>query len=365
MALDCFEKAISIDDSNAIAHSNLSIELKYLHRLDASLLSSNRAIALKPDYYDAYWNRSLTYLLMGRLKEGFIDYHYRWDTSRFEPIKRKYSQPLWLGMESLTGKRLFVYNEQGFGDSIQFCRYLALARDAGAKVIYEVSDALYDLFTSLDGIDQLVKVNEHLPDFDYYCPLMSLPIGFNTQLNSIPLKIPYLSVSPDKINKWESTLGYKSRPRVGLCWSGSPTHQGDKHRSIPFSMLLGYLPVEYEYISLQKNISSSDYLAFGNSSNIKNFGEYLYDFSDTAALASTLDLVITVDTSVAHLAGSLGIPTWVLLPHTPDWRWMLARDDSPWYPTMKLYRQENSGDWNSILMKLTYDLNKFVNLKFH
>jgi tetratricopeptide (TPR) repeat protein len=364
LAMNCFDKAIDIDDSNAIAHSNRSIELKYLHRLDESLISSNRAISLKPDYYDAYWNRSLTHLLKGNLNEGFIDYQYRWETTQFQAIKRNYQQPLWLGKESLFGKTLLVYNEQGFGDSIQFCRYLALARDAGAKVIYEVAEPLYALFNTLGGVAQLVKQTEVLPDFDYYCPLLSLPIGFNTQLNSIPCAVPYLSASSEKMHIWQAKLGQKSRPRVGLCWSGSPTHQGDKYRSIPFAKLAAYLPGDCEYISLQKKITPSDYYDVSNFNNIKNFADDLHDFSDTAALASILDLVITVDTSVAHLAGALGIATWVLLPRTPDWRWMLERDDSPWYPTIKLYRQEvdGTGDWGSTLLELGQDLSNLINI---
>lgn len=355
-ALKCFEKAISIESNNSLAHTNRSIQLKYLHRLDESLVSADVAISLKPDYYDAYWNRALTHLLMGHLQQGFRDYHYRWKTMHFQPIKRSFHQPIWLGEASLEGKTVFIFNEQGYGDSIQFCRYATLAKKAGAKVIYEVEDALLPLLATLDGVDRLIKVGEQLPKFDYYCPAMSLPIGFGTDINSVPSSIPYLRADEEKIRNWANKLGVKTRPRVGLCWSGSPTHKGDKQRSIPLAELLAYLPAGIDYISLQKQIRPSDTIALNQISEIRLFTEDLRDFSDTAALASTLDLIITVDTSAAHLAGALGLNTWVLLPHTPDWRWMLTRSDSPWYPTVKLYRQDHIGDWTSVLSKIGRDL---------
>jgi hypothetical protein len=185
---------------------------------------------------------------------------------------------------------------------------------------------------------------------------MSLPIGFGTDINSVPCSIPYLRADEEKIQNWENKLGSKTRTRIGLCWSGSATHRGDKRRSIPLADLLSYLPADIDYISLQREIRESDTKALKNLFEIKIFTTDLIDFSDTAALACTLDLVITVDTSVAHLAGALGIETWVLLPHTPDWRWMLSRADSPWYPTMKLYRQDNDGDWMAVMLRIAQDV---------
>ena len=355
-ALNCFEKAISIDSNNSLAHANQSIQLKYLHRLDESLVSVDVAISLKPDYYDAYWNRALTYLLMGHLKQGFRDYHYRWETMHFQPIKRNFHQPIWLGEESLEGKTVFIFNEQGYGDSIQFCRYATLAKKAGATVIYEVEDALHTLFATLDGVDRLIKVGEQIPKFDYYCPSMSLPIGFGTDIDSVPCSISYLRAEEKKIRNWANKLGVKTRARIGLCWSGSMTHKGDRRRSIPLADLFSYLPAGLDYISIQREIRESDTITLNQLSGIKIFTADLRDFSDTAALTCSLDLVITVDTSVAHLAGALGIETWVLLPHTPDWRWMLSRTDSPWYPTMKLYRQDNDGDWMSVMLRVGEDL---------
>ena len=359
-ALECFEKAIVIENSNPLAHANSSVELKYLHRMEESLRSLEIAIALQPDYYDAYWNRALTHLLMGNLIQGFRDYHYRWQTALFRPIKRNFHQPIWLGSESLVDKTLLIFNEQGLGDSIQFCRYATLAKKAGATVIYEVEISLYSIFTTLNGVDRLIKAGEPLPKFDYYCPSMSLPIGFETDINSVPSSIPYLNTDNEKLLIWQKKLGPKLRPRVGLCWSGSPTHGGDKWRSITLKEMFKYLPGGIDYISLQKQTRKNDEITLREISEIRSFNDELKDFSDTAALASNLDLIITVDTSIAHLAGALGLKTWVLLPHTPDWRWMLGRADSLWYPTMKLYRQDNNGDWDSCLIKLGCDLSVFI-----
>lgn len=359
-ALECFEQAIAIENSDPLAHANSSVQLKYLHRMEESLRSLEIAISLKPDYYDAYWNRALTHLLMGNLKQGFRDYHYRWQTTYFQPIRRHFHQSIWLGGESLAGKTLLIFNEQGLGDSIQFCRYATLAKKAGATVIYEVEIPLYSIFTTLNGVDRLIKAGGPLPKFDYYCPSMSLPIGFETDINSVPSSIPYLNTDNEKSLIWQKKLGPKLRPRVGLCWSGSLTHSGDKYRSIPLKELFSYLPSGIDYISLQKQMRKNDENNLRDITEIRSFNDELKDFSDTAALASNLDLIIAVDTSVAHLAGALGLNTWVLLPHTPDWRWMLARDDSLWYPTMKLYRQEKDRDWNSCLVKLGQDLSNFL-----
>lgn len=356
-SLECFENAIAIDPKNALAHANSSIQLKYLHRMEESLKSLDLAVSLKPDYYDAYWNRALTLLLMGHIKQGFRDYHYRWETIHFAPIKRNFHQPIWLGDDSLEGKTIFIFNEQGYGDSIQFCRYATLAKKMGATVVYEVEDALHSLFATLDGVDHLIKVGEQIPRFDYYCPSMSLPIGFGTDFDSVPCSISYLRADEEKIRKWDKKLGAKTRPRIGLCWSGSATHKGDKRRSIPLVELSSYLPVGFEYVSLQREIRETDKYNLNKNIEINLFTEDLRDFADTAALVCTLDLVITVDTSIAHLAGALGLNTWVLLPHTPDWRWMLSRADSPWYPTMKLYRQDNEDDWVSVLLRIGLDLN--------
>lgn len=351
-ALADYDQAIRLQANHALAHANRGVALKHLHRLDESIASTQRAIALDPDYNDAQFNLALTQLLRGDLQNGFRGYHVRWQTPTFAPISRNFAQPLWLGQTSIAGKRLLVHNEQGLGDSIQFSRFVTLASEIGAEVIYEVEQSLFELFQTLLGVHQLVRQRESLPAFDFYCPVMSLPVAFGCTLESLPAPLAYLQASKAKRDRWATRLGRKNKPRVGLVWSGSATHQADLQRSIPFSALLSALPAGVDYVSLQKELRQSDAQVLAAQPQIRHFGTELSDFSDTAALCSQMDLVVAVDTSVAHLAGALGVETYLLLPHTPDWRWMLDRTDSPWYPRMRLLRQTQPGDWVPVLRSL-------------
>jgi ADP-heptose:LPS heptosyltransferase len=226
----------------------------------------------------------------------------------------------------------------------------------GARVILEVPQSLIALFGTLDGVTQLVVRGEQLPEFDYHCSLMSLPMLFQSNLHSIPTPISYLQHHPAKAFFWKKRLGKKTKPRIGLVWSGNPDHTNDQNRSISLSELISCLPERYEYISLQKKLRPNDRETLDKNRNIHNFIDDLKDFSDTAGLIECLDLVISVDTSVAHLAGSLGKETWVLLPFRPDWRWMLDRNDSPWYKSLKLYRQQAVNAWDGVYKEIKRDL---------
>jgi len=348
-ALADYDQVIALQPGHALAHANRAAVLKQLHRLDESLQSSDRSIALDPQYVDARFNKSLTQLLRGDLAEGFRAYQVRWQTPTFAPIRRNFTQPLWLGESPVPGKRLLVHNEQGLGDSIQFCRFVTLAARAGAQVVYEVEAPLYDLFQSLEGVTTWVRQREPLPAFDLYCPVMSLPIAFASTLQSIPGQIPYLKAKPEKLAQWAARLGPRRGPRIGLVWSGNATHKADQQRSIALVDFLHALAPGLAYFSLQKDLRQADAQALAQTPPIRHFGPELADFSDTAALCTHMDLVIAVDTSVAHLAGALGTPTWLLLPHLPDWRWLLDRSDTPWYPQMRLLRQESAGNWEPVL----------------
>jgi len=348
-ALADYDRAIALQPGHALAHANRAAALKQLHRLDESLQSSDRSIALAPQYVDARFNKSLTQLLRGDLAEGFRGYQVRWQTATFAPIRRRFTQPLWLGESPLQGKRLFVHNEQGLGDSIQFCRFVTLAARAGAQVIYEVEAPLYDLFQSLEGVATLLRQRETVPAFDVYCPVMSLPIAFACNLQNIPAQTPYLKARPQKMAQWAGRIGPRRAPRIGLVWSGNAMHKADQQRSIALADFLHALTPDLEYFSLQKELREADARALTTAPHIRHFGHELADFSDTAALCAHMDLVIAVDTSVAHLAGALGVPTWLLLPHLPDWRWLLDREDSPWYPGMRLIRQTRASDWSTVL----------------
>jgi hypothetical protein len=251
-----------------------------------------------------------------------------------------------------------IYGEQGLGDFIQFCRYVKPVSDLGAKVILETPQALAGLMGNLEGVSELVIEGEELPFFDYQCPLLSLPLAFKTNLDTIPNPSRYINLDnfPNKIMAWKAKLGPKIKPRVGLVWSGNRRHKNDHNRSILLRDILPFLPNQFEYVSLQQEVREVDKLTLDSNPHILNFASYLHDFLDTAALIDNLDLAISVDTSVAHLGGALGKKTLLLLPYVPDWRWLLDRDDSPWYPAMKLYRQTSIGDWNSVLDRVKSDL---------
>jgi len=236
---------------------------------------------------------------------------------------------------------------------LQFCRYVPLVAGLGAKVILHVQASLAGVLRDLPGVQSLLVRGETLPAFDYHCPLLSLPLVFKTDLNQIPADVPYLRANAKKISAWHKRLGRPSKPRIGLVWSGSA--EPDPLRSVPLQALLAVLPDNFEYISLQKEVWSRDTDALQHSA-IRHFADEIHDFSDTAALAMLVDAVITIDTSVAHLVGGLARPTYLLLPYAPDWRWMLHRSDSPWYPTMQLYRQAQDKDWNPVLKQLVDDL---------
>ena len=334
--------------------------LHELKRFDEAIAHYDKALSLKPDYHESSWNKSLSLLLQGDYENGLPLYESRWESMKVSEIagKRFFAEPAWLEAESLQDKTILLYGEQGLGDSIQFCRYVKLVADLGANVILEVPEALIGLMKDLDGISQLVIKGEELPFFDYQCPLLSLPLAFKTNLDTIPNPSRYINLDnhPNKIMEWKERLGSKLKLRVGLVWSGNPHHKNDHNRSILLSDILPFLSNQCEYVSLQKEVREVDKLTLNSNPHILNFAGYLNDFLDTAALINCLDLVISVDTSVAHLAAAMEKKTWVLLPYVPDWRWLLDREDSPWYPSMKLYRQTSIGNWNSILDRVKSDL---------
>jgi hypothetical protein len=307
---------------------------------------------------NARYNQALNLLAHGDFENGWREYELRRQCTLREFIRvvRDFPQPLWLGEEPIKGKRLLLYNEGGLGDTLQFCRYAALAAAQGATVLLEVQPPLVRLLRDLAGVAQLIPAGDPLPPFDYQCPLMSLPLAFKTMLDTIPAA-PYLRSDPARVEAWHWRLGVRRRPRVGIVWSGS-TNKTIHHRSIPLTEFVANLPPRrFDYFSLQRNVRDGDKRILRSSSPyIAAFDDALLDFADTAALCACMDVVVSVDTSLAHLSGALGRPTWVLLPIVPDWRWMLDRDDSPWYPTMKLYRQTSRDRWSDVFARVAADL---------
>jgi len=357
-AIESYNKAISITPHYPEAYSNLGIALQDIKHLDRALICYDKAIELDPSYPEAYWNKSLALLLQGKFKEGWELYEWRWQSKAISQIAghRQFKEPLWLGHESLVNKTILVYFEQGLGDTIHFSRYVKLLSNLGAKVILEVQAPLFTLLQKLEGVALLVAQGSSLPQFDYQCPLMSLPLALDVTLNHLVAQTEYIKSDPTKVNYWQKKLGVKTKPRIGIVWRGSTNHSKDQIRSAKLEEFLPFLPPQFEYISLQKELSEIDKHLLEANPYIQNHTKALGDFSDTAALIDTLDLVIGVDTSVIHLAGALGKKTWLMLPYLPDWRWLLDRSDSPWYPSLKLYRQSTIGNWQSVFENINADL---------
>jgi tetratricopeptide (TPR) repeat protein len=355
-AVAACRQAIRIKPDFADAHSNLGIALKDQGKLEEAIAACRQAIRFRPDFADAHWNESLLSLLTGDFERGWIKSEWRWKSTSSGLSRRNFTQPLWLGVETLDRKTILLHSEQGLGDTIQFCRYVPLVAARGARVVLEVAEPLRELMSDLADVSHCVSKGEPLPDFDLHCPMLSLPLAFGTRLDTIPSTTPYLR-APAQGRGWEARLGPKDRPRIGLVWSGNPRHRDDRKRSIELNALLPLFDIAATFVSLQKDLRASDEAVLTEQSNIIKLGQSLENFADTAALISHLDLVISVDTSVAHLAGALGRPVWVLLPFVPDWRWLLDRDDSPWYPTARLFRQTDTGDWHSVVDRVRTALN--------
>ncbi len=358
-ALTNYDKAIQLKPDYASAYNNRGIALRNLKRFDEALLSYNKAIQLKPDYAEAYWNKSLLKILLGEYLEGWQLYESRINKKDMKNNYPNYPQPLWLGNESLEDKTIMVHSEQGLGDSIQFCRYLPMLKALKSKhIIFQVEKSLVSLMSSLDEEIIIIEKGKPLPSFDYYCPLLSLPLAFKTTLLHMPLNTQYLYADAEMSKYWSNKLGKKTKPRIGLVWSGSTIHENDLNRSLLLKQLSPLLQLSFEFHSLQKEIRESDRKTLDEYQSIQQHQDDLKDFSDTAALMIHMDLIISVDTSVAHLAGALGKPVFILLPFMPDYRWMLDRSDTPWYSSATLFRQPIVDDWNSVILNIKESLQK-------
>jgi len=354
-AIASFDRATMIRPSYVNAYSNRGAAFQALKNIPEALRSYEKAISIDPN--DAYvqWNKAIALLLAGDFDRGWPLYEWRWKNNKSGLTERNFNQPLWLGDEDLRGKSILIHSEQGLGDSIQFSRYCDLVKSKGARVILEIQGPLTGLMRELIGVDELIAKGEKLPTFDYHCPLLSLPLAFKTDFYSIPKPQKYLNCPADKHSLWSVRLGPRNLKRVGLVWSGSLGHANDHNRSLHLSEMLEKLPQGFEYFSLQKEVREVDKDCLENS-GIRHYGDEIIDFSDTAALCELMDLVVCVDTSVAHLAGALGKNIWLILPYVPDWRWMLEADTSPWYHSMRLYRQTMDKKYATVLNKISTDI---------
>lgn len=349
-----FDRAIALRPDYAEAYNSRGTALQDLNRSDEALASYRRSIALRPDYADAYTNQALCLLRMGCFAEGWK--LFEWRKRRPEAMAaRAYRQPLWLGEPDVAGKTVFLYWEQGLGDTLQFCRYATLVAQRGARVILEVQQPLVGFLSQLGPEIEVIGPGQAPTEFDYHCPLLSLPLAFGTDAATIPSTQSYLQADPALAAGWHDRFGEK-RPRIGLAWSGGERYSIDFSRSMDFSTAAPLLEFDATWVCVQYEIRPHDLASVIDDGRISFPGEAIKDFSEQAALLDTLDLVITVDTVVGHLTAAMGKQVWLLLAYNSDWRWLLGRDDSPWYPSVRLFRQQEPAPWSGLIDRVRNEL---------
>jgi tetratricopeptide (TPR) repeat protein len=363
-AIANYQKAINLNPDFAGAYYNLGIVLRNKGQFEESINYFQKAIQIEPAHADFHYNLSYPLLLLGNFEEGWKEYEWRWKTEELVSNPSNpcnFSLPLWDGSD-IMGKTILLHTEQGYGDAIQFIRYAPLLARQGVKVLILCPKELISLFQNVEGIHQVIGGGEYLPSFDIHCPLLSLPLKFNTTLDTIPAEIPYIKADTALLQKWKDKVKDDNlKLRVGLSWAGRPEHENDSNRALALETFATLAQSDgIIFYSLQKGKGSEQAQNPPEGMNLIDYTDELNDFSDTAALIENLDLIISVDTAVAHLAGALGKPVWTLLPFAPDWRWMLNREDSPWYPTMRLFRQPSPGDWQSVIEKVEEELRLFI-----
>jgi len=350
-ALLCLERALQLRPGFALAWYNHGNALQLQNRLAEAMRSYDAALASDSGLVDAHFGQSVCRLLAGDLAEGFRQYEWRWRKPVWQALAQQHAQPLWLGETALRDRTLLVHHEQGFGDTLQMVRYVPLLAAMGARVILRVQRPLLALLAGMQGA-AVIGSEDPVPPHDCQIPLMSLPLALGARLDDIPVLLPYIVADAALSVQWQQRLGAIHAPRVGLAWAGSPTHNNDGARSIPLQNMLALLRPGLDFIALQRDLSAVNKLQLAAHPALRSFAAAQSDFAQTAALVAQLDLVICVDTSIAHLAGAMGKPVWLLLPYAPDWRWMLEREDSPWYPGMRLFRQQRPGDWDEVLARV-------------
>jgi hypothetical protein len=351
-ALVDYDRALAAAPNHVNAWLNRGLVLAGLNRHQDALASYGRILALAPDNAEAHFNAGLSLLTLGDYRRGFAEYEWRWKRAGMAP-RKDLRGPLWTGEKPLNGKTIFLHAEQGLGDTVMFARYAPLLARAGANVVLEVQPELKGLLAGLDSVASIVARGEALPAFDLHCPLASLPLACKTEPSNVPAEIPYLRASEQRIAQWWPRLESLPQPRIALAWSGRATHRNDRNRSISLAQLEPLLAIPgASFVSIQRELRPADAEILARETRITHLGDELADFADTAAVLALADLVVCVDTSVAHVAGALGRPTFVLLPFQPDWRWTLDRERSPWYPASNLFRQPAPGDWASVIARV-------------
>ncbi|MBO0717090.1 MAG: tetratricopeptide repeat protein [Rhizobiales bacterium] len=346
------ERAVAAASDYVAAWLNRGMALAQLRRFEEAIASYGEVLARRQDNADAHFNRALALLTIGDYRAGFADYEWRWRRTG-APAQKNRGRRLWLGEFPLHGKTVLLHAEQGLGDTIQFARYAPLVAAQGAKVVLEVPPELKSLLSRLEAVTAVVARGEAPPPFDVHCPLGSLPLASKTELPVVPAQqMPYLSANQAHLQKWSTRIEQLPRPRIALAWSGNPAHDNDRNRSIALATLMPLLEARASFISIQRDVRSSDAAQLAATTQLTHLGGELADFDDTAAVLSLCDLLITVDTAPAHLAGAMGRPVWILVPFAPDWRWTRDGEKTPWYPTARVFRQSALADWDGVIARV-------------
>jgi tetratricopeptide (TPR) repeat protein len=357
-AVASYKNALAIKPDHADALSNLGLALRSLNRHEEAVRCFETAQAIKPDHIDAQLGEGLVRLALGDYAAGWKKYAWRHLTPNFSHGKKRPPQPLWLGNWDISGKTILLHGEQGLGDTIMFARYVPLVAQRGARIVLAVQRPLTAVMATLKGPSVLRGQGDPVPPFDGFCPLPTLPLVFQTKVATIPADVPYLTAPDDRLAKWQAALESIPRPRIGLMWAGatSPIYR----RTIPLRLLQPLVALRaFHFVALQKDVPKEDASLLASTPMATFLGKQQADLADAAAMIALVDLVITIDTSIANLAGAMGKPTWVLLPFSADWRWMLDRTDSPWYPTARLFRQPKPDDWESVVAEVVQALQDF------
>jgi tetratricopeptide (TPR) repeat protein len=360
-ALDAHDRALAAAPEHAAAWLHRGRALAALNRHDEAVASYAKARAAGRDDPDLHFSEALALLTLGDYRPGFAKYEARWRRSGM-PAQKNRGRPLWLGEYPLPRKTVLLHAEQGLGDTIQFARYVPLLAATGAKIVLEVPSELTALLTRLDGGATIIARGDAPPPYDVHCPLGSLPLALGTEPDTVPSQIPYLSAGDAALTKWSARIGALARPRIAIAWSGNASHYNDRNRSIPFARLAPLFAEESgaRFISIQRDVRSEDVERLAGEPHVTHLGGELENFTDTAAVIALCDLLICADTAVAHLAGAMGRPLWVLVPFAPDWRWTLNGETSPWYPTARLFRQSAIGDWDGVIARIAAELACFI-----
>ncbi len=362
-ALVVTDRACSIDPDLAQAHYNRGNILQDVGRHGDAVLAYDRAVAIDPSHSSAHWNRALCNLMLGDFEAGWSGYEWRWKDPAARPLVRQFNCPLWLGKPDLSGRSILIHCEQGLGDALQFIRYAPMLADLGATVYVEAFEPLAKLFSTIPGLKAVLPPGRPAPDVDFHCPLMSLPLALWDRRPNVPSTVPYVFPSLEQRRLWRHRLSGSNNIRIGLAYCGRVNHKKGQDRSIPLSQFLDALPLGPEYYIVQTEPRDGDVDLIRARPDVRYLGGEIRDFADTAAICQEMDLIISVDTSVAHLAGALNRPLIVLLPYHPDWRWGLRTETTAWYPSARLWRQTSPGDWRSTLGDLRNHLELMIAAK--